>query len=488
MDHIKDNISLDHLARLLVDVQQDSSRIVGSIMSAYQRGLLDLIFLGDASNRNKVNLIIANEITPHLTAEEYMDKGEYENELKQVIGDTKAAYDISEHDTLIFGAHGLLVAGPNSRHHEPLLCAYLQFITIDIFVQNYFTRLWILNDDMSKTRVMIDNEGRCDPTALERIRYRICKLSDDVINLEEVLEYLLEALEVIEIPPEPPEQAGRALYERLEISGMRSQLLRRTTDLKKNVCGASRMLDVLREMVRLLGDDRAFALSRKNESNSRKLIELQAANERTAQALQLLLVVFAGIFAFAFLDRITGEWSVVNVSYMSNIVDLMRLPFAWFGISLLFWACFTYVILKLFSYSDFQMQGTTTVSLRFDRRIFPDKLFELISTKRYSYEERSIDPQGHEIVKVTYPEEDWGPNNGKPIITLEFDLTNEFLLTVQVAYNRRKAKNRFLSYNARDLQQHLMDDFNATHIWNTNAEDHSANALAIDRRRALDPV
>ena len=53
-----------------------------------------LIFLGDAANRNKINLIIANEITPHLTAEEYMDKGEYENELRQVIGDTKAAYDI----------------------------------------------------------------------------------------------------------------------------------------------------------------------------------------------------------------------------------------------------------------------------------------------------------------------------------------------------------------------------------------------------------
>lgn len=39
----------------------------------------------------QVNLIMANEITPHLTAEEYMDKGEYENELKQVIGDTKVA-------------------------------------------------------------------------------------------------------------------------------------------------------------------------------------------------------------------------------------------------------------------------------------------------------------------------------------------------------------------------------------------------------------
>jgi len=76
MDRIKDNISLDHLARLLVDVQQDSSAIVDSIISEYQRELMQLIFLGDASNRNKVNLIIANEITPHLTAEEYMDKGE----------------------------------------------------------------------------------------------------------------------------------------------------------------------------------------------------------------------------------------------------------------------------------------------------------------------------------------------------------------------------------------------------------------------------
>jgi hypothetical protein len=184
MDRIKDNISLDHLSRLLVDVHIDSSTIVDSTISAYQRRLLNLIFNGDAESRDKVppglvacssrallaglslyneppcaplplrfackpgclrglcspppstprlfpftaqmNLVIANEITPHLTAEEYLDKGDNENELKQVLGDTRAAFDISEHDTLIFGAHGILVAGPNSRHHEPLLCSYLQ--------------------------------------------------------------------------------------------------------------------------------------------------------------------------------------------------------------------------------------------------------------------------------------------------------------------------------------------------------------------------
>jgi hypothetical protein len=244
MDRIKDNISLDHLSRLLVNVQQDSSAVVDAIISQYQRELMQLVFLGDSQNRNKVNLIIANEITPHLTAEEYMDKGEYENELKQVIGDTKAAYDISEHDTLIFGAYGLLLAGPNSRHHEPLLCAYLQFITIDIFLQNYFARIWILNDDMITTNKIIEAGDR-DPRALNRIRYRICKLAKDLIMLEETLGYMLEALEIIEVPPEPPEQAGRSLYERLEIASMRNQLVRRAMDLKMNLLGLHRFLVVL---------------------------------------------------------------------------------------------------------------------------------------------------------------------------------------------------------------------------------------------------
>ncbi|RHY76921.1 hypothetical protein DYB38_014230, partial [Aphanomyces astaci] len=186
MDRIKDNISLDHLSRLLVDVQKDSSQIVDSVLSAYQRSLLGLVFMNQDSNRDKINLIIANEITPHLTAEEYMDKGEYENELKQVIGDTRAAFDISEHDTLIFGAFGLLIAGPNSRHHEPLLCSFLEYESMNLFTQNFFARLFIVVDDMKTVRGMIDVAER-DPNRLADIRRRLAVLSKEVILLEETL-------------------------------------------------------------------------------------------------------------------------------------------------------------------------------------------------------------------------------------------------------------------------------------------------------------
>eukprot|EP00607_Mallomonas_marina_P007166 CAMPEP_0182416402 /NCGR_PEP_ID=MMETSP1167-20130531/689_1 /TAXON_ID=2988 /ORGANISM="Mallomonas Sp, Strain CCMP3275" /LENGTH=854 /DNA_ID=CAMNT_0024589123 /DNA_START=80 /DNA_END=2644 /DNA_ORIENTATION=- len=487
MDRIKDNVSLDHLSRLLVGVQQDSCVIVDSIISQYQRELMQLVFLGDASSRNKVNLIIANEITPHMTAEEYMDKGEYENELKQVIGDTKAAYDISEHDTLIFGSHGLLVAGPNSRHHEPLLCAYLQFITIDIFLQNYFARLWILNDDMVTTNKIIEH-GERDPRALGRIRYRICKLAKDIIQLEETLGYLLEALEIIEIPPEPPEQAGRSLYERLEIAGMRNQLVRRAVDLKKNIAGSHRQLDVLREMSAVVSESRMFALNESVDMNTKRMCTLQVSNEKAATSLQNLQMLFSGILAFDFLDRITGEWTVVSQAWMASFTtSVLETPALWFLISLFVWAIFSYIVYHFYTTSNYIAQGITTVRLKVRKKIFVDKLRMFLKTKVHTFEERQYDDY-NDTVKLTYTDnlkQDWG--GSKPTIILEFDEKNSYLFTVTVQYNRRLAK-RNLVFTADELREKIMDELNAMDIWDVKGEDRSSEDLAADKRAYIEKL
>ena len=496
MDRIKDNISLDHLARLLVDVQQDSSAIVDSIISQYQRDLLSLIFLADQTNRNKVNLIIANEITPHLTAEEYMDKGEYENELKQVIGDTKAAYDISEHDTLVFGAYGLLVAGPNSRHHEPLLCAYLQFITIDIFMQNYFARLWILNDDMQRTYKIIDT-ANADPTALKRIRARICNLANDIIQLEEILGYLLEALDIIEIPPEPPEQAGRSLYERLEISGMRSQLLRRTTDLKKNIGGASRYLEVLREMTHVVSEEKMFALNQSLELNTRRLCELHETNERSAISLQLFQLVFTGSLMFDVLDRLTGDWTVVNSTWFASMADLIKsVPVLWFGVSMLVWIVAYLAMRWFYEFYAVRAQGVMSIRITYNRRIFVPQLTQMIANKLDTRQTEYLMPDTPKsdgsadimICKVTYTEKDakaWG--GAKPTMILEYDEANSYLLTVTIQYNVKKA-TKTIALNQKDLQKKLENEFISYKIWDVANDDHSDEDLAVEKRKRIDEV
>ena len=487
LDRIKDNISLDHLSRLLVDVQQDSSAIVDAIISQYQRELLQLVFLGDAENRNKVNLIIANEITPHLTAEEYMDKGEYENELKQVIGDTKAAYDISEHDTLIFGAYGLLVAGPNSRHHEPLLCAYLQFITIDIFLQNFFARIWILNDDLITTNKII-LEGDRDPRALNRIRYRICKLAKDIIMLEEILSYMLEALEIIEIPPEPPEQAGRSLYERLEIAGMRNQLVRRSMDLKKNINGNHRFLDVLREMSSVVSETKMFLLNESVDLNTKRMCLLQDSNERSAGILSMLQYIFSGILAFDILDRLTGNnWSVSQSSWFASFytTGIQGTPMAWFFISFIVWALVYIVHNRMVANSHHKKQGLTTVRLKINRKVFIERLQQFLRTKLHSAEDRQYD-DAIDIVKITYTDnlkQDWGGT--KPNITFEYDERNQYLFAITITYNRREAKKQ-LAFNAEELRQKIMDELQTMDIWDVKGEDKSSEDLASDKRAAIE--
>lgn len=67
-----EHVSLDLLSRLLVDIHVDSSRILDSVISNYQRSLLDLLFVGDASSRDKFNVILAKSITPKLPAAKYV--------------------------------------------------------------------------------------------------------------------------------------------------------------------------------------------------------------------------------------------------------------------------------------------------------------------------------------------------------------------------------------------------------------------------------
>ena len=119
------------------------------------------------------------------------------------------------------------------------------------------------------------------------------------------------------------------------------------------------------------------------------------------------------------------------------------------------------------------------MKIRFDKKVFVDKVYELISTKARTYEDRSISTLGYEVATFTYPEYDWGPNNGVPQIVLEFDVTNSYLLTAQITYNRREANNKILAFNSRDLQQRLIDEFNDMKIWDA-AGAESAQKMKLN--------
>ena len=101
---------------------------MNDLLSNYQKELLEMLFMGDSDNRGKYNMIVAEHIEPFLPAEEYMDREDNENELKQVLGDLHAAHDIGDDGVLIVGRDGLLVAGTNANDYEALLSCYLSLL------------------------------------------------------------------------------------------------------------------------------------------------------------------------------------------------------------------------------------------------------------------------------------------------------------------------------------------------------------------------
>lgn len=459
MEKIKDKISLDHLSRILVDVQEDSSKIVDAVVSQRQRDLLDLIFVGDASHRNKFNLVIANEMNPHLTADEYMDKGEFENEIKQIIGDTKAAYDISEKDTLIFGAHGLLVCGPHARAHEPLLCAYMQFVTLDIFLQNYYSRMWILKEDVETTDEVIDSITS-DPNSLNYARDRLFALSKEMISLEEILGYVIEALQIMEVPPEPQEQSGRSLYQRLELMSMRSQLIRRSNDVKKVVDGSKRFLVVLQQRVSTVADDKLSEMNEKLKQSNKSLDVINASNKEAAHSLQIFRIVLAGMISFDVLDRLTGEWTVVDTTWMYNFVEnvIRDNMLVWFALSLLIWALTALSLEKMTQINSWRSRGMKYIKVQINRPIRMDKFLIFLERKSTVIEEKEYEGI-QDNVRVTYEEEEdvkeWGGIT--PIICLDYDERNNFLFQVSIQYNSRNAKKDGV-LNVQQLKDKILQD------------------------------
>ena len=152
---------------------------------------------------------------------------------------------------------------------------------MDIFIRNYFNRMFLVMDAMKQTRALIDNSD-CDPNSIQKIRTKMAIVSKHIILLEEILGYMAEALESSEIPPEPAEQSGRALYERLQIADFAHELTRRVLDLKKNMEGARHELQVLREMSNIVSETKMFKIHESVNINTRNLCTLQEANERAS--------------------------------------------------------------------------------------------------------------------------------------------------------------------------------------------------------------
>lgn len=313
-DRIMDTISLDNIARMMVDVAVDSSKITDSIINEHQRHLLDVVFAGHSRNRDKCVVFMAEDITPHMTAAKYRDGDRLENEIKQVIGDVQRTYDLTEIDVVIFGTKGVLFAGPEAFRHEPILLAYLSLRGRESFVVNFFNRLFVLDDQTKEVREAIAHFSE-DPNSVSRIRSTLHKMHEDTLLLGETLHYLEQSMEedFLQALPHrdhPDFDTARRLFELLDIERTQESLGTRIVDVRKQVDATLSEVLFLMAQCHNCGEILKRRVIQDTANMYIGVSEQMRRMDAASVSLDIMQWIFSGELAFKSIDRMTGEWTL----------------------------------------------------------------------------------------------------------------------------------------------------------------------------------
>jgi len=442
MDRRADNISLDMLSRVLVDVQMDSSRIMDDLFTSFQRSLMDMLFMGDTINRCKYNCIMAEGISPKMSAKVFMARGEFENELKQVLGDIYLAEDIGADDIIVMGRQGLLCAGPNVQHLEPLVIYYTSLMCKEVFVQNYFTRTFILNDTLKKIRALVE-QHQTDPENVKRIRLALSEAAGDIIHLEETLSYLKEALQDMLIPQLPSDAKSKRLY-RIFNCAIKCEVIKSSVmDLAKLVAGSANQLENLQQVCDVINTNQLEKLYIEVESNTKVLVDAGAALERSGAALSVMNVVLAGSFAFALMDKLSATWvnAAPPVWFTIYIIrPFLDPPGVFFAVNLAWVGVFCYFLVRYMAYITDKASGALTLRVQINKKIRTlAQLESYLETRQLIMTDCTTDPTSS-TKKVTWEEEDVNKWLGsRPNIEMIYDCLYHFVLTISFTIDVKKS-------------------------------------------------
>ena len=204
----------------------------------------------------------------------------------------------------------------------------------------------------------------------------------------------------------------------------------------------------------VVSDNKLHQMTESMAKNTRRLCDLNGTNERTAIAMEVLQTLVAGMLGFAILDRVTGEWSVVNTEWAAGLVEpaIKNTPMVWFFTNIVMAVLVGFIVIYLNRRKQYIAQGKIIFRRRVERLVNLKKLQSYIASKSQGliYEEKHFEA-GNDIVIATFREPDrreWGGAN--PLISIEYDARHKFMLFLTVEYPKRWASKK-LAFNMDEI-------------------------------------
>merc|ERR1711988_1643213 len=151
-------------------------------------------------------------------------------------------------------------------------------------------------------------------------------------------------------------------------------------------------------------EDRMFRLQETLNTNTKAVADVVQANQEAAISLTMMQIILVGSLAFQILDRLTGEWTVVNRDWANSFIEpMLAQPYAWFVINILAWLVLGFLVLRLVAKRGSDKSQIVDIQIRLNEELNTDLLEIYLDTKTVVQED-VIYAHAGQTTKTTFKE------------------------------------------------------------------------------------
>ncbi|MFW9847860.1 MAG: hypothetical protein ACFFF4_01905 [Candidatus Thorarchaeota archaeon] len=420
-------ISLDKLARIIIDLSNDTSIILDTLLSHHQRRLLDCVYKGTSRSRYKFIGILAESIEPSFeNAEDYMDDEEHQNEIEQLLDNLEIAYRNPEDGTiLLIGETGIIVASQNWKEYETAVSFYSLIRSSEIFVDALFQRMSLLWDELACVRKLLDRTSEGDYGVITEAQNILTEASANYTIIKSIGGYLSRGFKLIN---KRWKDVSSCVDEELcNLIGLDKQFrifVERIDDIHIGIEGLRSEVEGLQTLLSTQIEQQMRRVYSALRDNTRSTSDVIRASERTGNVLDVIELILSGTIAFDIVVTLTGEYVTDFALFPTDN------PVLFFALAIALWLGIVFVLKRGIDWLESKVEKDHLMRVSINAKCdIPALESYLDSIETVSIDEELSDDR--ESVRVLYHL----PvihGNDEVKVSLAYDRKNSFLRDVTI--------------------------------------------------------
>jgi WD repeat-containing protein 35 len=453
IDSANSILSLDKMTRIISDLILDSSKMINTLLSTYQRRLLDLVYFGTPEYRNKFTILLVDEIEPDKEAQYFNDGEDLENELNQILSSTTDFHDMtSSGDKIFYGLEGVIIISQDPEKYEDIIPILTFYLGLDIFQKNYFSKMFMLWDDIKEARKLMDHAD-IDPMATNQAKEILSSVSASVVLMNEILAFMRKSVENMNEEWENLDKSNtdiQELIELIKLDDIIGKALIRIDDAHLVVSGLTEEISGVNGLINSLAEKQMSRLNESFRDSIASLDEMGRASERTGVALNILEIVLSGAIAFDVLAFLVGDYAFDALAiWLAEDYHI----WIWFAISLALFFAIGFGLYRVIKYLEVKAEPNLRAKIAVSKPLRMSRFKEFLDTKDIIIRESNV--ADNIIEEFCWDEDDkkWLGNEVR--IKLRADTENYFLLSVLINID---SPNNITARQIADIVMNYLND------------------------------